>query len=186
MIELGAAVELFLAGAGAANKVLRGKADDRETQQLAIRYWGQVLFELRTNLDGVQQMAATRGAHAYPHLRLRAWDELYGALCKLTPMPQMLATIQQLNDSIEEIAFLLRTAVSAPPTATSAGSLGVLHERGGGDQWDDAFGQAEGLWATKPNVPFNQLRDIVAGAGRQAFGDKQWQVLEPELLPGPF
>lgn len=173
---------LLLAGASAAHSVLSGKTNEKQVQQLAVRYWGQVLFELRLNLSGITEMAVAGRQGRYPKLRLRAWDELYGSLCKLTSMPRLISSVQELNNDIEEIGFLLRTALAA--IGEDDGPM--IRRRPGGHQWDDAFRQARELAAQKPEARFNEARDVIASAGRAAFGEKDWQMVESEILPDPL
>jgi hypothetical protein len=174
------ATKTFEGAIDAARKFVADKFGKREAREVGVKFWGLVLFELRSNIVGLASMAEP---NHYALISLQSWDSLFDKLCTLTPVPAMIASVQEFNTVLREIQSLLRVAVDAAPIVEDFGSLGgaSTEERGGGHQWRDARLQAADLLKRAPQF-FNALRSIVADAGQDVHG-RDWQKIEAVMVP---
>jgi hypothetical protein len=171
--EVSLAVAGMCAAVGTVSSWVRGKVSKDELHQLAVRYWGCVLFDLAHNIGVVANALDERakGQDALPSFRFTFVDGLLAELARISPLPSVLsdaATIVQDQRTMERLVDL----------AISSDVIGISHTK----MWEHV---ARGALRRHLAV-YNSLRDAMNDEGRKAYGDAEWQVVEPAILPPPL
>jgi hypothetical protein len=160
---------------------LKGKASAEELQQLTVRYWGAVLFEMRSNLDALETAVLDRraGRPFVPLLRFTYSDVLLPELARMCPLPNVLSLVAGIIQEQKFIQSYIDLAAVADARRREPGySIQSLNPT---KTWLAAASE----FLPRQVRSFNQLQDAMNDQGRQAFGD-QWQVIGSVILPDPI
>lgn len=156
-----------------------GKANERELGQVAIRYWGLALREVRANLEGAQEIVADEWNCGYLNFDLTA--ALLPDIARLTPLPLRVAQLQHFCNGLKQLDWWQRLAMERRTERRTSSASGSTV-----DPWKTTRSMARTITADAELRTFNALIDLVADSGREAFGDSDWQHLRLEILPEPF
>lgn len=173
-VDFGLGLATLEAAAGVVSSYVRGKASASDLHQLAVRYWGCVLFELHYNLGA---LIAAVEKNAYPILHFGFSTTVIPDLARIAPIPAAISVAAVMVGSFRHIHEMvaLDQDVSSRPRPAGLETIG-LNVRG---QWRSYVTSNLAVWRQQ----FDALRDAVNDQGRVAFGAGRWQVEEPGILP---
>lgn len=167
--------------AGLVSGYRSGKASAEQIAQLAIRYWGCLLFELHWNLTSVREAVAhpgTENATATPTLVFPFSDSLLPELARLAPQPKAIAEAGVMCGLLKNVQTMVDVAQQAGAQHRPAGAVSV------------AALDLDKTWSeyARENLPrwletLEELRAGVAAEAERLFGEKEWQGVKASILP---
>lgn len=164
-----------------------GKAKGNDVHQLAVRYWGCVLFEVYANLRSIRDSLGEGETEdswgTWPGLSFTFSTSLLPELAQLSPMPMAVAHLDAVVGWIRQIDILVALDRQAATTYVP-GVPGL----GGGFASQRANSRKTWMMNSQRVLPmlqkeFESLRAAVSEQGRKAFGDDEWNRIELETLP---
>ena len=159
------------------------QASAREAQELALRQWGCLLFEMRRNLERIRFMVQQSEDKkvSYAPFDLTVSEALMPDFCRIVPSPALLSEIQGVLAAIKRVDFYQRTgATAAPLNISQIEEYTILADDIRGFRKANAFARD----AVSKNVydRFNRLHALANEVGKQLYGD-EWDGEATYTLP---
>jgi hypothetical protein len=190
--NVGSLIPVALEGIRLAAQSRRGKAlAETESNdelikgyELAVRFAGSILFELRDNTERIRYMVkhAETGGTSFGTFDFAISDATMPRLCEALPTPGVLHEIHAALSAVRRVDFHQRFGGTAEMLLVPRPLLGGHTLR------EDARGFARAVSFAKDALEkglvdrFNRLRALTAGIGKAALGEA-WDAVESNFLP---
>jgi hypothetical protein len=147
----------------------------RKSEELALHYWGCVLWEMRAGCELVRHMNQASPNIAFTALDFSISDAIMPDFCRVVPSPPVLGRFQNILSALRRVDFFQRVAASR-----SLSREDMLSET---SPYGQALGFAQDAHKKDIYGRFNSLVSVGHNIGRAVYGEGNWGGDSVEFFP---